>query len=146
MTANLGVRCPTGYTCPTAEFVAVDQSETILSLISSYESNITKTAEDLVNLTSTSVGDAMEQIEDFLCNMDVSFVGDRYGQLEYEFCDTMFGGFTQISGALWAISILLEIIAILASLLSIRLRGVSQDEVDDYYGGVKSLRRVDLYG
>ena len=146
MTADLGVRCPSGFSCPSTEFGLTSQSNTMLSLIATYGENITATSNQLVNLTSTKVGEAMQEIEDFLCNMDVSFVGDRYTQIEEEFCETMFGGFTQISGALWVISILLEVTAILASVLSIRLRGVSEDEADEYFSGVKTLRRADLYG
>mmetsp|Transcript_11370 Transcript_11370/g.17066 ORF Transcript_11370/g.17066 Transcript_11370/m.17066 type:complete len:847 (-) Transcript_11370:181-2721(-) len=146
MTADLGVKCPDGYSCPTGEFQSMGHSLTLYDLITTYGINVTATKDDLVNLTETKVGEAMDEIEDFLCNMDVSFVGKRYNQVEKEFCETMFGGFSQISGALWAIALLLEISAVLASVLSVRLRGVSEDEADDYYGGVKSLRRADLYG
>ena len=146
MTADLGVKCPSDYSCPSLEFGFTSQSRTVMSLIAAYEKNITGTSNDLINLTSTKIGEAMIEIEDFLCNMDVSFVGKRYNQIEEEFCETMFGGFTQISGALWAISILLETTAVLASILSIRLRGVSEEEADEYFSGVKTLRRADLYG
>ena len=146
MTADLGVVCPSGYDCPSPDYLALGHSSTMLALIKAYEGNVTGLADDLINLTSTKVGEAMTEIEDFLCNMDVSFVGDRYTQVRDEFCETMFGGFTQISGALWVVALLLEVAAILASVLSVRLRGVSEDEASDYYGGVKSLRRVDLYG
>jgi ABC-type Fe3+-siderophore transport system permease subunit len=131
MTADLGVICPEapGYSCPTEAFKSAGNNFTLVSLIHSYRENITDTAHDLVNLASTSVGDTMDQVQDFLCNMNVSFVADRYDQVEAAVCGSLFGGFAQVNWALWFLAILLELMSILALVLSTRLQGCSTDKL-----------------
>lgn len=124
MTADLGLECPSEYTsCPTAEFMAAGNDETLVELLLAYEANITSTADSLVNLATTSVGDVMDEVQDLMCNMNVSFVKRRYDKIETEFCGRMLGGFAQVTWALWAIAVFLEIAAITANILSVRLHG-----------------------
>jgi len=135
LTADLGVKCPlpivdyTVPTCPTTEFREMDQNRTLVGLINAYGENITKTSHSLVNITTTSVGGAMDEVHNFVCSMDTSlYVGSRYYNVREEVCGTMLGGFAQVNWALWVLGISLEIIAILANLLSKRLRGMSKKE------------------
>lgn len=150
MSADLGVECPselsdsTPLSCPTSEFEDMGHNKTLLSLVKAYSSNITDTATDLVGIATTSVGDAMVQVQKFLCNMNVSFIATRYGQVRNEVCGTMLGGFAQINFSLWMLAIFLEIIAILASVLSTRLRGISKREAMNFEEG-DSLRVSGLY-
>lgn len=134
MTADLGVECPTklsdssAITCPTQEFVDLGNDKTLVGFVEAYGSNITSTANSLVNIATTSVGDSMDQVQDFLCNMNVSFVEGRYNQVRSSVCGTMLGGFAQINFSLLMLAILLEINAVLANVLSTRLRGISKRE------------------
>ncbi len=109
--------------------------------MTAYGRNITNTAESLVNIATTSVGEAMTQVQNFLCNMNVSFVAGRYSQVRDEICGTMLGGFAQINFSLWILAIFLETNAILINILSTRLRGISRREAMELDEGVNSLRR-----
>lgn len=138
LTADLGVKCPlqivnyTVPTCPTAEFQQMDQNRTLVALIQAYGNNITKTSNDLVNIATTSVGDAMDEVNLFLCGMETPLhVGKRYYDVRDELCGTMLGGFAQVNWALWVVGIFLESIAILANLLSKRLKGLNKKEASE---------------
>ena len=129
MTADLGVTCPKNQNysaCPTVAFQALGHNGTLLSLVQSYGENITETADNLVNIGTTSVGEIMKEVKDFMCNMNVSFVADRYNEIQENVCETMLGGFAQINWSLWSLAIFLELCAVLANLLSTRLRGLSK--------------------
>lgn len=130
MNADLGVVCPADFddSCPTAEFKATYADTTLVGLIENYKVKIIGTKDSLVSLASTSVGGAMAEVEDFLCNMNVSFVERRYHEVRDDICIQLYGGVAQINWALWILGISLEVIAILAHVLVVRLRGVSEKE------------------
>ncbi len=130
MNADLGVVCPADFddSCPTAEFKATYANTTLVGLIENYKVKIIGTKNSLVSLASTSVGGAMAEVEDFLCNMNVSFVERRYDEVKDDICIQLYGGVAQINWALWMLGISLEVIAILAHVLVVRLRGVSDKE------------------
>ena len=135
MTADLGVVCPADFarSCPTEEFkVESNSNQTLVEMLSSYKGKIVLTKDSLVNLASTSVGDTMDEVEDFLCNMNVSFVEKRYDEVKDDICGTLFGGVAQINWSLWLLGICLEAAAILAHLLIVRLRGSSEKEASGY--------------
>ena len=146
MTADLGVECPTklsdssSLTCPTKEFVDLGNNKTLVGFVEAYGSNITNTADSLLSIATTSVGDSMEQVQEFLCNMNVSFVEGRYNQVRDEVCGTMLGGFAQINFSLFVLAIILEINAVLANMLAIRLRGISKREAIELEEGNMALR------
>ena len=152
MTSDLGVRCPSEVnynTCPTKEFQKRGNNETLVSLVELYGENITGTADNLVNIATTSVGETMDEVQDFLCNMNISFVANRYQQVRDNVCGVMFGGFAQVNWSLWILALCLEIIAVLSNILSTRLRGVSRSEAAlqyDNYAGTKGFTRAQLYG
>ena len=134
MSADLGVICPTQATsCPTSEFAAAGHNQPIVDSIVAYQIKITTTADSLINLASTSIGDIMIEVQDLLCNMDVSFVRQRYQKVEQEVCDRMLGGFASVNWALWALAVFLSISAILANVLAVRLnaKSKSHDDHDD---------------
>jgi len=131
MSANLGAVCPSDLTCPTAEFQSRGNEETVVGLVSSYGDNITETAGNLINIANTTVGDAMEQVRIFLCNMNITFVANGYNQVQNEICGTMLGGFSQINFGFWALGIWLQGIAILSNMLATRLRGYSKREASE---------------
>lgn len=70
-------------------------------------------------------------------------------QVKLDICSTLFGGVAQITGALWLLGISLEIVAITAHILTVRLRGLSEKEAFssllDLDGG-SEMRRSDVYG
>jgi len=152
MTADLGVSCPTDKadfddTCPTQEFQSRYANLTLVGLLEDYKGKITGTKDSLVNLASTSVGDTMLEVEDFLCNMNVSFVERRYDEVKHDICVTLFGGVTQINLALWLLGLSLEMVAVLAHVLSVRLRGLSRKEAACLRHGADIERiRPDVYG
>lgn len=148
MTADLGVQCPTiGYngTCPTTEFKSVYSNMTLIGSIQDYKVKISSMKETLLQLASTSVGDTMYEVEDFLCNMNVTFVNIRYDELKDDVCRKTFGGLAQIDAAFWILGVTLEIVAILCSILSIRLRRRYDKDVFDVMDSDRGLRRIDLY-
>ena len=151
MTADLGVLCPENFedTCPTMEFKSLYTNSTIVGLIENYKVKIMGTKDSLVNLASTSVGDAMIEVEDFLCNMNASFVEQRYNEVKNDLCGKLFGGVAQINWALWLLGMSLEVVAVLTHILTVRLRGLSRKEAEldmiDLDGG-RGLMKADLYG
>ena len=136
MSSDLGVVCPAGaVSCPTEEFALLSRprhhhnnNETLFGLLSEYRHNISGTTDELVDLASTSVGDTMDEVQDFLCNMNVSFVAQRYDEVRYDLCESMFGGVAQIHWALWLLALSLQGTAVLAHILSVRLRGLTVRE------------------
>jgi uncharacterized membrane protein len=122
MSADLGIICPAEATsCPTPDFVAAGHNETVVDLIVDYQSNITMTANSLVNLATTSVGDIMIEVQDLLCAMNISFVKQRYDRIEQSVCRQTLGGVASVNWALWALAVFLSVSAILANVLAVRL-------------------------
>jgi hypothetical protein len=76
-----------------------------------------------VALAATSVGDAMIEVEDFLCNMNVSFVERRFKEVKSGICGKGFLGIEKLTWALFVLGISLEIISIMSHVLSVRLSG-----------------------
>lgn len=135
MTADLGLSCPIdvvdGFddTCPTQEFRSRYSNLTVLEQIYEYKDDIVATKDDLVAITTTSVGAAMSEVEDFICSMNGTFVERRYNQIKHDVCVTLQGGVAQVNWALWILGICLEVVAILAHVLVIRKGGRSEKEV-----------------
>jgi hypothetical protein len=135
MIADLGIVCPsaaTGYdgSCPTEAFKSQYSNMTLVGSIQDYKVKISSTKDNLVDLASTSIGFTMIEVEDFLCNMNISFAETRYEEVKGDVCGSFFGGLVQIDIAFWIVGVALEIIAITCSILAIRLR--HYDETDDF--------------
>lgn len=134
MIADLGLSCPSDTdddfddTCPTQDFRYQYSNETLFTRMSVYKDKIVATKDELVGIATTSVGDAMIEVEDFLCTMNVSFVERRYEGVHEDICVTLLGGIAQINWALWFLAIFLEVVAILAHVLAVRVKGVSEKE------------------
>jgi hypothetical protein len=124
--SDLGIYCQS-VDCLTEAYQNAGFNESLIGMISSYGERIDETATSLVNLTSTSIGLVITQVEKLLCK-DISFVVDGYQNVRDEVCTSMLGGFSQINWGLWMLAILLEFIAILMNLLSTRLRGMTRHE------------------
>ena len=152
MTADLGLTCPVavGVSCPTIEFRTQYSNLTLVGLLDDYEQKMIGTQDSLVNLSSTSVGEAMFEVEDFLCKMNASFVERRYDEVKYDVCGTLFGGIVQINWSLWFLGICLEILAIMAHILTVRLQDVNVEDAAKFTiissdGRHGSRRRVRVY-
>ena len=145
MTSDLGVICPDSSFCPTESFQELGNNHTLLGLLHDFKTNITSTTDNLVDLASTSVGSTMDEVEVFLCNMNVSFVEKRFDQVKDDLCGSMFGGIAQIHWGLWLLSISLQVLAILANVLCVRLRGLTRKaaKLEREYGG--PLSNVEIY-
>jgi hypothetical protein len=134
MIADLGLSCPSDTdddfddTCPTEDFRSQYNNETLFTQMNVYKNKIIGAKDDLVGIATTSVGDAMIEVEDFLCTMNVSFVERRYEGVHEDICVTLFGGVAQINWALWFLGIFLEVVAVLAHMLAVRVKGVSEKE------------------
>lgn len=152
MTADLGLTCPlgVGLTCPTLEFRTQYSNSTLVGLLDAYEQKMIETQDSLVNLASTSVGEVMAEVEDFICKMNASFVERRYDEVKYDVCGTLFGGIVQINWSLWFLGICLEVIAIMAHILTVRLQDISDEDAAKFIimnsdGRRGSRRRVRVY-
>ena len=145
MTSDLGVICPDA-TCPTNEFSQTYSNLTLVAQLESYRTKISSTRDSLVSLASTSVGEAMYEVEDFLCHMNVSFVERRYSKVKGSICGNSFMGLEKLMWALWVLGISLELVAILSHVLSIRLsdsrKEKYQTDLEDQGHG---LSRMDIY-
>ena len=147
MTADLGVICP-DTNCPSDEFT-IYSNRTLVDQLEDYKTKISSTKDSLVALASTSVGDAMDEVEDFLCNMNVSFVERRYNQVKSNICGTTFLGLEKLMWSLWTLGIALEVIAIVSHVLSVRLGRASGEkflnDVEDGSGHQNGLSRAGIY-
>lgn len=145
MTADLGVICPADALCPTNEFKANYSNLTLVAQVENFKTKISFTKDSLVALASTSVGQAMLEVEDFLCNMNVSFVAGRYTEMKDHICGKAFFGIEKLMWALFALGISLEIMAIVSHVLSVRLSGSRKDNyLYDLEGG-NGLTRAEIY-
>ena len=71
--------------------------------------------------------------------MNISFIASGYYALHREVCDSMLGGFAQINIALLALSVFLQLAAVLLNTLATRLQGRSAKQVmDEAYEGPSS--------
>lgn len=145
MSADLGVICPDDTTCPTNEFT-IYSNLTLVAQLENYKTKISLTRDSLVSLASTSVGEAMDEIEDFLCNMNVSFVERRYTSVKNNICGKSFLGVEKLMWSLWALGISLELIAILSHVLSVRLSNSRSEKYqNDLEDQDHALVRADIY-
>jgi len=88
----------------------------------------------------------MYEIEDFLCNMNVSFVERRYFEVKHNICGKSFLGIEKLMWSLWALGISLELIAILSHVLSVRLSGSRREKYEqDLEDQENGLTRADIY-
>eukprot|EP00970_Alexandrium_tamarense_P005114 scaffold825_cov196-Alexandrium_tamarense.AAC.59 len=145
MTADLGVVCPAELECPSSEFSSDYSSSTLVGSVEDYKVKITDTKESLVNLASTSVGGTMIEVEDFLCNMNVSFIERRYAFIKTDICGILFGGIAQINWALWLLGISLEVVAIVSHILAVRMKGLSQKGEESFDMLDLHLNRANVY-
>ena len=132
MLKDLGTECPDGTVCePTDEAKAKGSEMTIIAYIDLYQANLETTFGDLKDTTNNAVGDIMEQVRRFLCNMRCGFVGDVWNNVHSDLCTTMLGGFLQMSLSLWLLSLFMFLNAFVGAILVVRMRGVSTDEAKD---------------
>lgn len=146
MTADLGVECPNGSyggTCPTAQFKSQYSNMTLVGSIEQYRGKISVTKDSLVSLASTSVGDTMIEVEDFLCSMNISFVESRYEELKVDVCESLFGGASQIDIAFFMLGVSLEALAITCAILAVRLKRYIEEDFD--FDEEEGLPKVNLY-
>jgi hypothetical protein len=146
MKADLGLyddgACPTGYSCPTGLF----SDSTVIAVIGEYETNLTDVAIDLVSVATSTIGDMMIEVQDFLCNMNISFAERRYRQVHTDLCVDMQGGFAQITFGVWILAAVLQLVAILGAMLSIRLQGpMGRGGGDDDYDTEDTTEDSDPY-
>lgn len=145
MTSDLGVLCPTDASCPTEAFKANYSNFTLVAQIENYKTKISATKDSLVSLASTSVGDAMLEVEDFLCNMNVSFVERRYDEIKNDICNKTFMGVEKVMWGLYALGLSLEALAVVTHVLSVRLNRRHKHLYDSAIGSDNGLTRVDVW-
>jgi len=63
----------------------------------------------------------MLEVEDFLCNMNVSFVERRYEEIKNDICNKTFMGVEKVMCGLYTLSFSLEVLAVVIHVLSVRL-------------------------
>ncbi len=146
MTSDLGIICPSDVTCPSVEFSQTYSNLTLVSQLESYKGKISSTRNSLVSLASTSVGEAMVEIEDFLCQMNMSFVERRYSLVKGSICSSSFLGLEKLMWALFVLGICLELTAILSHVLSVRLSDSRKAKYQtDLEVQEHGLSRADIY-
>ncbi len=146
MTSDLGVLCPTDASCPTEAFKANYSNLTLVAQVENYKTKISATKDSLVSLASTSVGDAMLEVEDFLCNMNVSFVERRYDEIKNDICNKTFMGVEKVMWGLYALGVSLEVLTVVAHVLAVRLNRRQKHLYDsEEIGSGNGLTRVDVW-
>ncbi len=138
MLIDLGVDpCPTGKQCPTQAFIDAGNGKTVMAFVDAYKSNLTTTMDSLLGVTDSAVGDIMEQVRIFLCNMNCGFVAEAWDNIHTDFCTTLLGGVLQISISLWLLAVCLFVNCLLGAVLVVRMRGVSTEEAEEELDGVE---------
>ena len=134
MTLTLGAEaCPSGLECPAQEFKDAGYETTLVDLISSYGDSLKGTATSLSEIANSTVGEAMNEVERFLCSTNIAFLGQGYTEVKDEACTTILGAFAQICFAFFFLGMFLELSAFIGLVLAIRLRGFSKKEVGELY-------------
>ena len=136
------------YDCtqPTAEFLALGNTNTISAGLDSYATKLTATFNDIIAIAESAVGDIMNEVEKFLCNMKCDFVADVYANVHGDICENLLGGILQISAGFWFLALFMFLTSFLGSILVVRMRGVSKEEAEDYEEGVEMKAvNLDLY-
>jgi len=83
----------------------------------------------------------MLEVEDFLCNMNVSFVERRYEEIKNDICNKTFMGVEKVMLGLYALCLSLEVLAVVAHVLSVRLNRRQKR----LYESEERLTRVDVW-
>ncbi|GMI43955.1 hypothetical protein TeGR_g13565 [Tetraparma gracilis] len=137
MLLDLGTECVAGAPAPFTPPCEPTQAAkdkgndmTVIMYIDTYSENLEGTLTSLKDTTENAVGDIMEQVRIFLCNMNCGFVGDVWEEVHTDLCSTMLGGFLQMGLSLWLLALFMFFNAALGAILAVRMRGVSKDEVD----------------
>ncbi|GMH75180.1 hypothetical protein TL16_g06676 [Triparma laevis f. inornata] len=147
------VFCPSGtstptLTCPTAAFQTAGNARTVKQELYNFQANITATTNDIVNIANSAVGDIMDQVTIFLCNMECGFVADLYNNVHNDLCGTLLGGVLQISAGFWFLALFMFLNSALGALLVVRMRGISKadyEERDEGSGVEMKGVSLDLY-
>jgi len=136
--------CPAGKTCPTPAWTAAGNPRTIKQELLNYQNNITTTTNDIIGIANTAVGDIMDQVSLFLCNMNCGFVGELYNNVHGDMCVTLLGGVIQISAGFWLLAIFMFLNSALGSMLVVRLRGISTAQFEERDSGAVEMKAVNL--
>ncbi|GMH94331.1 hypothetical protein TrVE_jg6612 [Triparma verrucosa] len=147
------VFCPSGTstaagTCPTQAYQDAGNARTVKQELYNFQNNITVTTNDIINIANSAVGDIMDQVTIFLCNMECGFVADLYNNVHDDLCSTLLGGVLQISAGFWFLAVFMFLNCSLGALLVVRMRGISKAdyEGDDEGDGVEMKGvSLDLY-
>lgn len=129
MEADLGFNaelCET-VSCPTE---AWPYSNTLWEQLLEYERNVTLLEESLLNMTDSLVGDLINHVDDFYCNMKCGFIATLYHEMSDAMCNSLLGGFIQINGALMTLAFFQIPIILCAEILVTRLWGKHKSQVE----------------
>jgi hypothetical protein len=141
MRSDLGVFCPDGYSCPTSQFQTLGHNSTIFKDVEAFQLQLTNLSDIMLNMTTLSIKEGKDAVEGLICHMNFSFVEKRYHQLHDDICQTFFGGIAQLHWFMWILALVLEITAIIGSILIVRMKWNGEEE-DKLYGFYKSNGKV----
>jgi hypothetical protein len=141
MRSDLGIFCPEGQRCPTIQFQSMGHDSTILTGVETFQLQFTNLSDMMLERTGMSIREGKDAVEGLICLMNFSFVEKRYRQLHVDVCETFLGGIAQLHWFMWILALVLEIIAIIGSILIVRMKWHGEEE-EKLYGFYKSNGRV----
>ncbi len=141
MRSDLGILCPEGQICPTIQFQSMGHDSTILTGVETFQLQFTNLSDLMLERTGMSIREGKDAVEGLICLMNFSFVEKRYRQLHVDVCETFLGGIAQLHWFMWILALILEIIAIIGSILIVRMKWHGEEE-EKLYGFYKSNGRV----
>lgn len=141
MRSDLGVFCPLGQRCPTVQFQSMGHDSTILTDVDTFQIQFTNLSDALLNMADMSIREGKDAVEELTCLMNFSFVEKRYHQIHVDVCETFLGGIAQLHWIMWILALTLEIIAVIGSIVIIRMKWHGEQE-EKLYGFYKSNGRV----
>ena len=121
---------------PSSRFLALGYTQNVFGLLDSYQGKLQNTFDSLLGIVNTAVGDILQQISNFLCNVNCGFVGALWGDVYNDICVSMLGGLLQISLSLWLLAVFMFFSSVLGAILVVRMRGIAVDEALEGEGGV----------
>jgi len=116
--SNLGVACPYGYRCPTQEFQAL--GGTVLQGVEAFRDEINALVALLQGKMTTLLDNAAKSI---LCEIDCYDLASGVEKVGRGLCEDLLGQVWGGSLALWCLSVFLNVAAVAAAVLRVRLQG-----------------------
>jgi len=124
--------CEENTLCTTAAFrqKTPNRDDSVANVVIDIEDRLEDTKDAFIQLGDDTVGDLINHVDDFYCNMFCGYIRNDYEKVHEGMCVSTLEGFASVSIAVYVLAILLVPFTVCAAILVIRLQGEGKVKVD----------------